>query len=260
MLSVTACITGRVISDLKDSERKLNKQFRELERTNQELDRFVYSASHDMSAPLKSLLGLINISRIEKDTQHHMDYINKMEVSIHKLENFISEILDYSKNSRTPIVADKIKIKDILSETLESLQLMENFEKVKIETSALYVEELLVDRIRLKIILNNLLMNAVKYNRYNEGHNPKITISSERNQQFIKIHIADNGQGMQKEVMDKIFTMFFRGNITSTGSGLGLYIAREAAYRMNGRIEVVSEYGLGSTFTVFVPIESAQQN
>lgn len=255
MLSVTACITGRVISDLKETEQKLHKQYLELEKTNKELDRFVYSASHDLSAPLKSLLGLIHISRIDGDPTHHMSYINKMETSIHRLEGFISEILDYSKNSRSLILSDAVKITELIDEIKNNLTLMENFDKIKIDTTGIHKNILYADRMRLKIILNNLLSNAVKYHRFHEGHQPRIVISSEEIQELIQIKITDNGQGIHPEHLDKVFNMFYRGTFSSTGSGLGLYIAKQAVEKMNGRIEVVSALGEGSTFTVFLPKE-----
>ncbi len=255
LLSVTACITGRVISDLKISEQKVNKQYLEIERTNRELDRFVYSASHDLSAPLKSLLGLINLSRIEKNSQALIDYINKMGISIHKLQDFIQEILDYSRNSRTHVIPEKIKIEELIEEVTDNLKFIDGFDKIEIRTSGIRVPEILGDRIRLKIIFNNLLTNSIKYSRGEEGLRSYVQISSELNHQYVKIIVSDNGQGIHPSSVDKIFNMFYRGSTKSTGSGLGLYIAKEAIEKMNGKIEVSSQYGEGSTFTIYVPME-----
>ncbi len=252
--ALTACITGRVISDLKISEQKVNKQYLEIERTNRELDRFVYSASHDLSAPLKSLLGLINLSRIEKNSQALIDYINKMGISIHKLQDFIQEILDYSRNSRTHVIPEKIKIEELIEEVTDNLKFIDGFDKIEIRTSGIRVPEILGDRIRLKIIFNNLLTNSIKYSRGEEGLRSYVQISSELNHQYVKIIVSDNGQGIHPSSVDKIFNMFYRGSTKSTGSGLGLYIAKEAIEKMNGKIEVNSHYGEGSTFTIYVPM------
>ncbi|MDZ7647572.1 MAG: hypothetical protein U5K54_10590 [Cytophagales bacterium] len=91
----TAAITGRVISDLRISRRNLNEQKTELEAANLELDRFVYSASHDLSAPLKSVLGLVAISKIDPAPESSKSYLHQIEASVKKLDVFIGEIFDY---------------------------------------------------------------------------------------------------------------------------------------------------------------------
>jgi two-component system, sensor histidine kinase len=235
---------------VKVAEAKLHKQNRELDLTNKELDRFVYSVSHDLSAPLKSILGLVNISRITSEPVEHVTYLNRIESSVKKLEVFISEILDYSRNKRQDIVAEQIKLKDLCAEILENLRHNEDFNKINIDLTDLQQEEIVQDKTRLRIILNNLLTNAVKFQKRFDGHSPYIKISSRKTGDEVLIDIEDNGEGIRDELQPKIFEMFYRGNENSRGSGLGLYIAKEAAVRINGKISVRSEYGKGSVFTV----------
>jgi two-component system, sensor histidine kinase len=250
LLFVFAAITGRVITDVRVAEAKLHQQNRELDQTNKELDRFVYSVSHDLSAPLKSILGLVNISRISSEPVEHITYLNRIESSVKKLELFISEILDYSRNKRQEIVVEQIKLKELCSEILENLKYNEDFSRIKVDLTDLHNDEILQDKARLRIILNNLLTNAVKFQKRFEGHDPFIRISSRRSAERVQIEIEDNGEGIRDELQTRIFDMFYRGNENSRGSGLGLYIAKEAAVRINGNISVKSEYGKGSTFIV----------
>jgi two-component system, sensor histidine kinase len=250
LLFVFAAITGRVITDVRVAEAKLHQQNRELDQTNKELDRFVYSVSHDLSAPLKSILGLVNISRISSEPVEHITYLNRIESSVKKLELFISEILDYSRNKRQEIVVEQIKLKELCSEILENLKYNEDFSRIKVDLTELHNDEILQDKARLRIILNNLLTNAVKFQKRFEGHDPYIRISSRRSGERVHIEIEDNGEGIRDELQTRIFDMFYRGNENSRGSGLGLYIAKEAAVRINGNISVRSEYGKGSTFIV----------
>jgi two-component system, sensor histidine kinase len=245
-----SAITGRVISDVRKAERKLRNKNKELDHTNRELDRFVYSVSHDLSAPLKSILGLVNISRITNDPKHHLQYLSQIETSVKKLESFITEILDYSKNNRQEIVAEQIKLTELCSEILDNLKFNEDFEKVRIDFSAVTYPEIVQDRLRLRIILNNLLTNAVKFQKKVPGHQPTVKISTRKNGSKFVIEIEDNGEGIRKEMQPRIFDMFFRASENAKGSGLGLYIAKEAALRMHGDISVRSEYGKGSVFTV----------
>ncbi len=252
LLGVTACIAGRVISDLRSTEQKLHRQFLELEQTHKELDRFVYSASHDLSAPIKSILGLIHLTKMEEDNSKHIHYIQKMETSVLKLENYIHEILDYSKNSRSSLVMEKINVFQLVQEVLDDLMVKEHFEHISFHHE-LFINEVVADRLRLKIILNNLISNALLFQRKDENISPSIWICTGLDDNSVRIQIRDNGQGIRAEAIDKIFNMFFRGCTSSRGSGLGLYIAREAAQKMNGDIAVASVRGEGSTFTLTLP-------
>ena len=102
LLFVFTIITGRLVSDMKLSEARLNERNKELKQTNSELDRFVYSVSHDLSAPLKSILGLVYISRMTNEENEHRQHFDFIEKSVHKLETFVSEVLDFTRNRRTP--------------------------------------------------------------------------------------------------------------------------------------------------------------
>lgn len=249
-LFVFAVITGRVISDVKIAELKLVQQNKELKQANEELDRFVYSVSHDLSAPLKSILGLINISRLDKRTPDSEDMLDMIKKSVLKLEDFISEILDYSRNTRTKVVIERIKIKELCSEILENLKYTTNKTvEVKFELSE---PEIWQDKNRMKIIMNNLLSNALIFQKNFVDHKPFIKVGSKRQGDDLLIQIEDNGIGIRPEQQDKIFKMFYRGNEQSTGSGLGLYIAREATLKIRGNLSVRSEFGKGSTFVVQV--------
>ncbi len=250
LLFVFAAITGRVLSDVKIAEAKLQRQNSELDKINQELDRFVYSVSHDLSAPLKSILGLVNVSRISAEPNEHFSYLSRIEFSVKKLEAFIAEILDYSKNKRHKIIAEQVKLQEVCQEILENLKYMEEFKAIEIDLSQIDQNEVTQDRLRLKMILNNILTNAVKFQKRIPGHVPYIRISSHKKGEKIFIDIEDNGEGIREELQPKIFEMFFRATDSSRGSGLGLYIAKEAATRIQGDISVKSEYGKGSTFTI----------
>jgi two-component system, sensor histidine kinase len=247
LLFVFAAITGRVITDVTIADEKLHRQNKELDQTNKELDRFVYSVSHDLSAPLKSIMGLVNISRITPDAREHINYLDRIETSVIKLEAFISEILDYSRNKRQEVVVEQIRLKELCDEILENLRYMHDFKVINVNLE-LQQPEISQDKARLKIILNNLLTNAVKFQKRYEGHQPYIRISTRKKGDDILIEIEDNGEGIKPELQPKIFDMFYRGNENSNGSGLGLYIAKEAASKISGNISVQSEYGKGSIF------------
>jgi signal transduction histidine kinase len=244
-LFVFAAITGRVISDVKRAEYRLIKQNKALALVNEELDRFVYSVSHDLSAPLKSILGLINVSRIDNDPLANQNYLDWIEKSVRKLEDFISEILDYSRNSRQNISVEKIQLKKLCDDILDNLQFTAGFKKIRFRFE-LHLTEVWQDKTRLKMILNNLLSNAVNFQKTIEGHEPYIKIDAKKYADGAVIRIEDNGEGIKPEHQHKIFEMFYRGSEKSNGSGLGLYIAREAASKIHGSITIKSKYGHGT--------------
>jgi signal transduction histidine kinase len=250
LLSVFSAIIGRVINDLRKIEKKLIGQNKELEQTNKELDRFVYSVSHDLSAPLKSILGLVNISKLSNDSSDQKAYMTKIETSVGKLELFIDEILDYSRNKRKEIVIEHIQLKELCQGILENLKYIDGYNKIQFDLSGIESTNIENDRVRLKIVLNNIITNAIRFQKNTPGHSPQIKISTFKEPGRTQIVVEDNGEGIRSEVKPKIFDMFYRGNQSSQGSGLGLYIAKETAQKINGSISVESEYGKGTQFKI----------
>lgn len=254
LLYVFSTITGRVISDVVVARKELNLKNLELEQTTKELDRFVYSASHDLSAPLKSIQGLITISNLDDSLEQKKEYLKMIGQSVSKLDHFIKEILDYSRNKRTELNNEEINLKELCEDVIENLKYMDNFQTMDFDLTNLDKLHVKADRLRLKMIFNNLLSNAIKFQNRTGHIIPKTRIFTEMaNHEVQKILIKDNGEGIKPELINKVFDMFFRGNERTQGSGLGLYIAREAAEKMGGKIYVESAYGKGTTFILELP-------
>ncbi len=256
---ISSSMIGRAISDLWRTEFKLTEQKQALEKansqlvkTNAELDRFVYSLSHDISAPLKSIKGLVNLNRIENSPEQSELYLSKIDTSIKRLEVFIAEVLDYSRTNRKELSSEKIHLENFVKEIIDDFRYMENFDPIQFELN-LGASELVSDRFLLKVILGNLISNAIKYQKKAPGHKPFVKINARTMDSFTKIQIEDNGEGIAPQSKDKIFEMFYRGSNSSTGSGLGLYILKEAVEKLDGNIEMSSELGKGSVFTISIP-------
>jgi signal transduction histidine kinase len=206
--------------------------------------------SHDLSAPLKSILGLVNVSKF--DSSASKEYFNKIEKSVNKMEAFINEILDYSRNKRLGITPEQIKLKELCSEILDNLKYTDGFQSIQFDFSGIEQNEISNDRTRIKIILNNLLSNAIKYQKNVSDHQPQIKVSAYKLNSSFVIEVEDNGDGIKPELQPKIFDMFYRGTEKSKGSGLGLYIAKEAAEKLNASLIVYSTYGEGTTFRLLL--------
>ena len=222
-------------------------------QTNFELDSFVYRASHDLRAPLKSILGLVNIINNQANETDKVNYLRLIEKSAIKLDNFISDLINFSRNSRASVDIEEVDFNVIIAECKETLRFMEGAEKVEFISKVKGNTDFYSDTKRISIFLQNFLSNAIKY------YNPSLKIKSYVDIQVLiskvnaVITIEDNGVGIKKEYLPKIFNMFYRASENSFGSGLGLYIARQAVERLGGEIKVDSKLGIGTTFTITLP-------
>lgn len=252
-------LVGRVVSDLREAEKvqkeqklEMEKANRQLKQTNQELDRFVYSVSHDLSAPLKSIQGLINLSRMDADKGIQQSYLDMMERSANRLNDFIGEVLDYSKTTRKEITRQPIDLEKFFSELQEKFVLDETSRSTQLKLN-LQAKTIYTDATLLKISVGNILSNALKFQKKypKEPHQVQVEVCTEND--GLRIVIKDNGEGIPENHLQKIFDMFYRATANAPGSGLGLYIAKEAAQKLGGEIHVQSVYGEGSTFTIELP-------
>jgi PAS domain S-box-containing protein len=249
------CLLVGIILDIteqKQMEQKLLEQNETLKKINLELDSFVYRTSHDLRSPLASILGLIHISKDEKVEEKRQEYMRLMEKSISKLDNFIHDIISFSKNTRIDISQNEINISEMLEEIIEGLRYMEGYEgidkRVEVHQEAPFISDLF----RIKIICNNLVSNAIKYSSF-YAIDPFVLVKVFVNKKEAVFEFSDNGIGIAKENTPKLFSMFYRASTASKGSGLGLYIVKEVVQKLNGTITLESEPGKGTKFTVVLP-------
>jgi signal transduction histidine kinase len=231
------------------TQRKTNEAI--IVQTNFELDSFVYRASHDLRAPLRSILGLVNILNTEVNEFDKINYIKLIEKSAFKLDNFISDLINFSRNSRSTIDIEEVNFTELISDSIENIQYMEGASDLKITTSIKGKLEFHSDPKRIAIFINNLLSNAIKYQHPKRNSYVQLNIAVTKEKTILTI--KDNGIGIKKEYLAKIFNMFYRASEKSFGSGLGLYIARQAVERIGGEIKVESKLGIGTTFTITLP-------
>ncbi len=232
------------------SQKALLEKNDQLQKANTELDRFVYSASHDLRAPLSSLLGLIEVAKLDHNGVDH--YLDMMRAKIHDLEEFIKEIISYSRNARVEVKRQPVNLKHIVDEVTEALTFSVGNPDIRIDNLVSEDMVLHTDGMRLKIVLSNLIDNSLKY-RDEQKEKPFIRIEAAERDDVKLIIVKDNGVGIDQVYLDKIFQMFFRASESSKGSGLGLYIVKETLGKINGSIQVESSLGAGTTFMVRIP-------
>ncbi len=234
----------------------INKSLRNsnsnLRKVNHELDSFVYKTSHDLRAPLTSLLGLIEIAKIEKNVDTIKQYLVLCEKSVFKLDSFIIDILNISKNERQEIQSNEIDFEILISEILLQLEYLDNSNRIETKIIINDSDTFFSDKRRINIVLNNLITNAIIY----------ADLSKEKS--FLDIRIVinkgncvltflDNGIGIKPLDIEKVYQMFYRASAAGNGSGLGLYIVKETVAKLNGSIAITSEYGHWTSIKITLP-------
>jgi len=223
----------------------------ELKIRNTELDNFVYKVSHDLRAPLSSILGLVNLARLPGNTDNPMDYIDIIGDKVQHLDHFIGDVLSHSKNLKMDVTTSKVDFEQIISRTFQDLNYLEGAKDVKhslkIEGIAFYS-----DPWRISEIFRNLISNAIKY-RQLDIMQPEISIKILIDHLRAEISFVDNGIGIDEVSLVKIFEMFYRATEQSDGSGIGLYIVKNAVDKLGGQISVASQVKQGTRFNIVLP-------
>jgi len=238
---------------LETREDALNVAMKELSDRNFELDQLVYKTSHDIRSPLTSILGLVNIAKQDNSPENKEEYLSKIEKSILKLDEFVKSMLNYAKSSRADVEMEKLQIEELLKGCINDLEYLENFEKVNVSINIKNsAHPFSSDPLRLKIIFSNIISNAYKYLDKEKDEN-RLDIKGILKKSGLKILFHDNGIGINKNHLSKIFDMFYRATEKSEGSGLGMYIVKQSIDKLGGTIEIKSKEGEGTEIEVFIP-------
>jgi signal transduction histidine kinase len=223
----------------------------ELKVRNTELDNFVYKVSHDLRAPLSSILGLVNLARLPGNTDDLMEYIDLIGSKVEHLDNFIGDVLSHSKNLKMDVAVAQVDFRKIIDQTFQDLNYLEGAKgisrMVRIEGIEFYS-----DPWRIAEIVRNLISNAIKYRKLDQGTS-EVGIRVNVDHLRAEINFADNGIGIDEDNLARIFEMFYRATEQSDGSGIGLYIVRNAVEKLGGQITVASRPGQGTRFTIILP-------
>lgn len=246
-------LNHRSETTMLEHEKNLSVTNSELSKLNAELDRFVYSTSHDLMAPLSSVKGLINLAKLTNNPKEIQDCLVMMQGRVENLQKFIRDISDYSRNTRTSITLQTFSVDKVIRSALENLQFYPNAEKINFRINVPSDLQLTSDLSRFQIITGNLISNAIKYSDTTK-ENSFIDIDAKLKDGQLELDIKDNGLGIHGKYIENIFDMFYQANERSEGSGLGLYIVKQAVEKLNGSIKVISTFGEGTNFQVLLPL------
>ncbi len=218
----------------------------QLEKRNQELDQFAYVASHDLKAPLRAIANLA--SWIEEDLEDKLDEetrynMNLLRSRVQRLENLINGLLAYSRVGRLKSEPQFVKVRDLLSERIDLLDIPPGF-TIEIVGE---MPTLITEISPLQQVFSNLINNAIKHHPRNDG---KVTITTTEKPNFYEFTVTDDGIGIAPKYHDKIFTIFqtLEPRDKTENTGIGLSIVKKAVEAQGGKITIKSSLGQGTTF------------
>jgi signal transduction histidine kinase len=253
--AIRRAMKERKLEKLKREARyALRQQNRELVKVNSELDKFVYSVSHNLRGPLASVMGLLNVAESKTGNIDHIH--DMMRQSLMRLDETLKEIIDYSNNARSEIDHVEINWSEMINTSLEKQQLLPNAAKVKSTVDLADAQfPFYSDPTRLGIIFNSLYSNCILFSaKERPSFHTQISVAYD----ILTITISDNGIGIKETCLPNVFNMFYRASERSMGAGLGLYITKETVKKLGGKISIESVEKKGTTVTVVIPNKHEQ--
>lgn len=232
---------GMIISVLEVEQHNLKK-------ANSELDTFLYRSSHDLRAPLTTISGIISVIRATDDPAKKEEFFNAIQDRLLQADNVIRDIITLRKGQKMDLSIIEVNLVDEIEKEYRSL-IDFNSKHPKLSIHADENVRIHTDNARLHTILTNILGNAIKYHDL-ECEKPEITVGIKKSEKGLTLLISDNGAGIDQKHLPKIFDMFYRAHKSSNGTGLGLYLVKDALEHMGGSISVTSEKGKGTTFDI----------
>jgi len=226
---------------------------RQLQDRNFELDQLIHKISMDAKASLASILGLVNLIGFEKDIEKSQQYAKLIENRVLKLDNSMMSMLNFSKANRRKMKYQRVDFNRLINQCLIELQYLKNYDCIQKDIQIdCENPPFICDTLRLRLILSNIISNAIKYQKnYTNDNQVKVHIQTSEKEAVITV--TDNGTGIHEDYMDKVFDRFVRANAQSDGSGLGLYIVQKVVGKLGGKIELRSEEMAQTEVKVTIP-------
>ncbi|HEU5146833.1 MAG TPA: ATP-binding protein [Chryseosolibacter sp.] len=261
------CI-NRDVTALRTFEKEQERNIRELNRSNRDLEEFAYIASHDLQEPLRKISMFTERLKAKYDNSLDKEgelFIDRILASANNMRTLIDNLLDFSRANRRSHTFDEVDIKSVLDAVISELELKIEETRAAITFSGTFpVIEAVTSE--MSQLFGNILSNAIKFRRPDEkvaievraaklSRTEKHVMGLPASQAFYKIEVQDNGIGFEPEYSEKIFQIFQRLNGKSEypGSGIGLAICKKIVEKHNGLIFAKSQPDEGATFTIVLP-------
>lgn len=231
---------------------KIQEQYQKLQEVNKSLDEFAYIASHDLKAPVRNIVGLLEIISNDGnklDNTQQNEYLNYIIKSSKELSKLIDNLLEYARTGILNEELEKLDFNKLIIDVLQQFNNQIKLHEIQVDLNIEFTE-ITVYPILFKRLLTNLISNAIKYR--NSDH-PKITLSCSQRDSEIEFKVADNGIGIPENHFDNIFKIFSSLKPNDDSNGIGLSICKKIVELHGGSIWVNSKLGIGSDFIFTIP-------
>jgi two-component system, cell cycle sensor histidine kinase and response regulator CckA len=229
-----------------------------LMRSNHELETFIYRAYHDLRSPILSIIGLVNLMTAEALTPSESKYSNLIGEVARRQNVMLTTLVNTMSVRGRKLAITSFMMTDLVGELERSARHVNGAEKVDIKFSDNTNCNVNSDRGMIVEIITHLIANSIQFADLGK-QNPEVSITFSNNDSSLLIDVVDNGIGISKEVIGKVFDLFYRGTIVSKGSGLGLYLVKNIVERLHGKIDAVSNVGVDCSFKVELPLHVSQE-
>jgi signal transduction histidine kinase len=236
-------------------EQKVMERTHELELANQELDTFLYRSSHDMRRPITTLLGLNQVARyVINDSNSVVVLFDKVVETARSMDSMLFKMQMMYELNKTDLPLEPVNINQLIHDSVRYFE--SDFEKYSITHHITIPHDIVIlsNMALLQIIFRNVIENSILFRKTQPGAQPFIDVNILNLNDTIEITVADNGIGVEERYQSQLFDLYFRASQASKGNGLGLYLVKKAVAKLNGSIELISDYGIGTTITMKVPI------
>jgi len=262
MKKITAHHLYKRLPDLEGDDeiatlyKAINDMIARLEKSFEQIKQFSGDASHELRTPLTIMKGEVELAlRSERTKEEYQEILVSVLEEIERMTNIVENLLLLAKSEAGEILIDKkeINIKEIVYELCDQLEMFASERNVSLIFNELEDANIIGDKLRLRQVFTNLIVNAIKYNV--EGG--KVVIKTENSPNGVLVVVEDTGIGIKPEEINKIFDRFYRSDKSRKrevgGAGLGLSICKSIIEAHGGYIDVESEFGKGSKFSVWLP-------
>ncbi len=251
------------IANARQALSKLNSELMEkneqLIRTNNDLDTFIYTASHDLKAPVLNIEGLVDA--LEKKLREegllregNRKFIHLINRSIQRFRSTIQDLTEIAKVQKAfEEETTLVNFEEIIADVKSGIHDLITVSNAKIYVDTKQYPEISISRKNLKSIIYNLISNAIKYR--SPERTPEVFIKIEKVEGYVLMTVKDNGVGIDVKNLDKIFILFKRLQANVEGTGIGLYIVKRIIDNMGGKIEVKSTVGEGTSFMIYFKLK-----
>ncbi len=234
-----------IVAERTQSLQSINE---ELKKAIEELDLFIYRASHDLKGPIARLLGLTLVAKM--DSQSHSEYIDIIETGAIDMNRILNKLINIHLINKEVINMQAVDMPMIIEEARVHLARYIDMKSLKIELKKKGTKSVVTDAALFRIIMENIMENALMFKK---SKNAQLTITCHSLGDGLHLCCHDNGMGIAKDQIGRIFEMFYRGSDRSRGNGLGLYLVKKAVEKLQGNITVSSEEGEFTEVNIFLP-------